>query len=247
MTSQDMQSGIDLRQASPTRTGSTARPTAHSRGSMGWPILAVTGFIGFAILTGLIASGTVIPFDQPLLTAAGTLGAYLPEWNGLSDAANYPMIVVGVALVGWLLLRRHWAEAVLVVVVLALATGGSELVKQAVARPRPPGFDSSLIGVVYSYPSGHVLEAITIFGMIAIFLWRSHAPRVLKYLIPILFIVDIVLLAIARVAVNAHYPSDVLGGILAGIACLATFAWAVDRLERRREHAAQMKADPHGA
>ena len=199
------------------------RPTA----ALG--VLAVLAAVGFGVLTWLIATGVVIPFDQPLLDRATAWTALTPTWRFLSDAANFPLIAIGVGLVAGLLLTSHRREAILVVVVLVLATAGSELVKQLVARPRHPGNDVSVPGVVYSYPSGHVLEALTIFGIIAILLWRTERYRWLAAAFAIFTVIFVPLVAVARVALNAHYPSDVLGGILAGIGVLSAFALLVPR------------------
>ena len=79
-------------------------------------------------------------------------------------------------------------------------------------------------GVVYSYPSGHVLEATAIFGIIAILLWRSSQPLWLRAGFAIAVVVFVAAVAIARVAINAHYPSDVLAGFLAAIGVLGLFA-----------------------
>ena len=75
---------------------------------------------------------------------------------------------------------------------------------------------------------------MTIYGIIAVLLWRTSAPRAIRVIVPIVFVVVIVLTAIARVAVNEHYPSDVLGGLVAGVSVLALFAWFTDILARRR-------------
>jgi undecaprenyl-diphosphatase len=206
----------------------------HASAGWGWPFLAALGLGGFAIMTWLVASKVVFPFDQPLLDAAAGLGQYMVAWRDLSDSANLPLIVIGVGIVVFLLFRKQRAEALIVVGGLAAVTAGSEAIKQLVARPRPPGFDNNVVGVVYSFPSGHVLEAVTIYGIIAVLLWRSSAPTVIRVLVPILFAVIVVLVAIARVAVGAHYPSDVLAGFLGGIGVVALFAWLTGALTRRR-------------
>jgi undecaprenyl-diphosphatase len=200
----------------------------------GWPFLAAIGLGGFALITWAVASKIVFPFDQPLLDAGAGLGQYMVAWRDLSDSANIPLIVIGVAIVAFLLFTKQRAEAGLVIGVLAVVTAGSEAVKLLVARPRPPGFTNDAAGIVYSYPSGHILEAVTIYGIIAVLLWRSSLPTVVRVVVPILFAVLIVFVAIARVAVGAHFPSDVLAGFLAGIGFLALFAMLSGVVARRR-------------
>jgi undecaprenyl-diphosphatase len=233
--------GTDTRMDRPAPTIDTSvdtrtRPRADARTGTGWgwPFLATIGLGGFALITWVVASKTVIPFDKPLLDAAAGLGQYMVAWRDLSDSANIPLIVIGVAIVAFLLFTGKRAEAVLVIGVLAAVTAGSEAVKLLVARPRPPGFTNDAAGVVYSYPSGHVLEAVTIYGIIAILLWRSSLPTVIRVVVPIVFSVLIAFVAVARVAVGAHFPSDVLAGFLAGIGCLALFAIFSGMLARHR-------------
>ena len=186
--------------------------------------IAVVGFGGFAVLTWLVAAHVAIPFDAPLRDVALGWSAYAGTWSLISDAANLPLVAIGVGLVLWLLWKRRFREAILVVVVLAAVTAGSEAVKQLVARPRPPSSDAHVIGVVYSFPSGHVLESTTILGIIAILIWRTTLRRAVRVAVAVAVGAFVALVAVARVAIDAHYPSDVLAGFLAGIAVLAIFA-----------------------
>lgn len=231
MATQDAQRGVGRSRGSTTAASSESVANA---GVDVRPLIAIIALGAFAILTWLIASGTTFAVDQQLLDAAKGLGQYLPQWRGLSDSANLPLIAIGAGIVGYLLWTRQRDEAILVIVVLALVTAGSEAVKQLIARPRPPGFDNTYLGVVYSYPSGHVLEAVTIYGMIAVLVWRSALPKVVRVVVPVVFAVIIALVAVARVAVGEHYPTDVLAGLLAGIGFVALFAWLTDVLARRR-------------
>ena len=175
-------------------------------------------------MTALIASKFVFPFDQPLLDAGAQLSGYMVAWKDLSNSANFPLIAVGVAIVFGLLLFRRWKEAIVVVMLLVAVTAGSELVKQLIARPRPPNYGEDLVGVVYSFPSGHVLEAVTLYGIIAVLVWRSALPLGWRILIPAVFTALVIMVAIARVAVGSHYPSDVLASAFGGLGFVAVFA-----------------------
>ena len=207
-----------------TQDTSLAPGAGQRIAAIAWAGTALVCLNGFVLLTWLVASRTAIWFDQPLLSLGRSWDGYAAVWNLLSNAANLPLIGIGVGLVLWLLFHQRRREAVLVVLVLVAVTAGSEGVKQLVARPRPPGSDTVVPGVIYSFPSGHVLEALTIFGMITILVWRGSCPRWVKRGVAIAVSVFVVLVAVARVALNAHYPSDVLAGFLAGLGVLAIFA-----------------------
>ena len=88
-------------------------------------------------------------------------------------------------------------------------------------RPIEEGdiYDLELQG--YSFPSGHSSNAATVFASIAI------AFR--KRIFVILAVVCPLLVGFSRMAVGAHFPTDILAGLLIG--CLIAFA--VPALERR--------------
>ena len=83
--------------------------------------------------------------------------------------------------------------------------------KRSVSRKRPCDCYADLRAVArpldtFSFPSGHVLHATTF--TIILF---SHYPGAGLALLPV-----IVLIALSRVALGLHYPSDVVAGALIG-------------------------------
>jgi undecaprenyl-diphosphatase len=203
-------------------------PAAHSPAGQsseaGLLVIALLSLVGFILLTVAVARSVVFPFDQPLLTLVhGWDGAPI-IWNTISQGANIPLIVVGLAFVLWLFFTNRRREALVVVLMLVAVTAGSEGVKQLVGRPRPSGNGDGIPGVVYSYPSGHVLEVLTILGSIALRAWRSSKRLALRAALVVLVALDVVLVAIARIALAEHYPTDVLAGFLGAIGALAVYA-----------------------
>ncbi len=187
--------------------------------------IAIVCLVGFAVLTVALASHVVIPGDKQLLDLAVTWTPFTLAWNVFSELGNYPMVPTGFGLVVWLLFKKRRREALLVIILFGMATGGSELVKAVVARDRPLGSAPGIPGSVYSFPSGHALEDVMILGMIALALWRRQQAMWLKLGFVVLVVIFVALVAISRVALDLHYPSDILGGVLAGLAILGLYAW----------------------
>jgi len=224
-----------------------ARAGIRSRGvdgiSIAWLVLAVLGLVAFAAITVEMLNHVVWPFDQSLLATVRPWVGDGTIWRVLSESANIPLIVIGVGIVLVLFFTHRRREAVLVALLLIAVTAGSEGVKQLVARPRPEGTDPNIPGVVYSYPSGHVLEALVIFGVIAIHVVRSHAPRILAAIVTLAVIVDVFLVGLSRVVLNAHWPSDALASLMAGAGVLGVYglmthgsAWATKRSDLAHNH-----------
>ncbi len=221
-------------------TDAAATDMARAGSGVAWILLAVVGLAGFLILTVIVASKVVIPFDQPILAFARTLDGLPDVWQGFSSSANIPLVVIGVGLAGWLFFTKRRREALIVAVMLIAITAASEGFKQLVARPRPSGTDPTIPGVVYSYPSGHVLEALTILGIIAIRSWRSSWPVAARLAVWAVVIVWVMLVGMARMAINVHYPSDVLAGLLFAMGVLGVYGWLTrpGRERQQRDRAA---------
>jgi undecaprenyl-diphosphatase len=118
--------------------------------------------------------------------------------------------------------------------VLLSAAGGSfinRILKLLVGRPRP---SAELVGFEYrsdelSFPSGHVTFYVCFFGFLffvayALLSRGSRVRRVALVLLPL----PVLLVGLSRVALRAHWPSDVLG------ACLLSGVWLVFSVEAYR-------------
>jgi membrane-associated phospholipid phosphatase len=123
-------------------------------------------------------------------------------------------IGLAVALIGHRLGRRELLRAGLVAVPALVASGLlARVVKILVGRPRPGVVDEglahwgpSLAAGYNSFPSGHATAAFTLAAVLAA---ASPSWRLVLYSLA-------VLIAFSRVAVDAHFVSDVVAGGLLG-------------------------------
>lgn len=137
--------------------------------------------------------------------------------------------VVGVA-ASW---RRCRASAITLGVLVASATAIDITLKLIVDRPRP---SNPLVSTgLSSFPSGHVIHAVVIFGLLPILLWAlSESQTYLKVGFAV-FSVAVTAVAVSRVALGTHWPSDVVGSffigasLLLGAQYLIQSAWAANQ------------------
>lgn len=150
-----------------------------------------------------------------------------------------PLWVACAAVITGLVLwwKRCWYRLLALALVVPGGMALLPLLKMAFHRQRP-NFEAALsIFQGYSFPSGHTLAATLLYGLLAVFAvlavpaWRWRAPAVLGAVAMVL------LVGFSRVYLGAHYVSDVLGALAAGVAWLALSLIAVDALRRSREHA----------
>lgn len=125
------------------------------------------------------------------------------------------LVVLAVVWLRW----RHWQDAVLIAGALVLEASAFLTITLLVGRHRPdvPRLDSSPVDS--SFPSGHVAAAV-VYGAVAIVVGR-HARRHGPVVVAVLVTVAIALaVAWARMYRGMHHLSDVVGGVVLGVASL---------------------------
>jgi undecaprenyl-diphosphatase len=126
--------------------------------------------------------------------------------------------LVTVSAVTMLVRRQYQLTAYLVVTGLG-ALALDPAIKLLVGRLRPVVPAPVATAPGNSFPSGHALDATVFYGvMLLVFL--PIIPRRLRRLIIGLVVALVVMIGVSRVALGVHYPSDVIGGWLLGVAWL---------------------------
>lgn len=88
----------------------------------------------------------------------------------------------------------------------------------------------NMLGEMFqSFPSGHVVHAVFAFGLLAYLWFRSTRSTAQRVAAAGLWIVVSLSVAFGRLRLGAHWPSDVLGGMILGITWLSVVVLALHR------------------
>ncbi|MGZ6268636.1 MAG: phosphatase PAP2 family protein [Candidatus Limnocylindrales bacterium] len=206
-----------------------APPGAVARRPLGPATLTVlAGFIGLIaslFVLGSIAEGVrsqeVFALDTwatPFLhgMASPSLNALM---NTLTDfGASLIIIPVFVGVIGVLLWKHRYGAAAF----LGLASGGALVLDMTMKlffqRPRQQLAWARVLPD-YSFPSGHTMNAVVFYIALALILWSVFGRR--TGLVAMGVAVVLVLgVGVSRIYLGYHYLTDVVGGLLAGVAWL---------------------------
>jgi undecaprenyl-diphosphatase len=146
------------------------------------------------------------------------------EITALGTSAVVAMIVFIAGLFLWLNHHKHSA-----ILLIAATLGGmvlDGLLKIGFNRPRPQIFQWGTQVVSSSFPSGHAMASTIVYGTVAYLAARLQQNVASRILTMALAGLIIVLICGSRLYLGVHYPSDVLAGVVIGLAW-AGFCMAV--------------------
>ncbi len=95
------------------------------------------------------------------------------------------------------------------------------VLKMMFRRPRPYFENPLVILQTWSFPSGHTAGSTLFYGVLAAWLVTRSGAISIRATWTIAALAMVGLVASSRMYLGAHYPSDVVGGFLAGVAWLA--------------------------
>jgi undecaprenyl-diphosphatase len=213
-------------------------------------VLAIIATAGFAELAERVLAGGTQAFDVAILQwlhnhQSKPLTALMVEMTYLGTG-TVVIVVVGVAaLFLWHTEHKHSARLLLAATVGNILLNGA--LKLVYHRARPSVFEWQTTAVSSSFPSGHAMSATVVYGTVAYLLVRLQRHRWAKVLTVTTAVLLILLICLTRLYLGVHYPSDVIGGIIVGLAwasfCMATLEASL-ALARRRASRATIEERP---
>ncbi len=195
------------------------------------PLLSLVWVGGFAIaafcvwgffqIAERVFSEQTTEFDIAILQSIYKLHTPLLNqiMTGITFLGNVSTLIYLSCIVGiFLLISRKFASAFTLVIVTFGGIGLNVWLKNIFARVRPALWERIVDAKSYSFPSGHAMYSLVVYGFIGYLLianFRSLAGL-------ILFLITVLILGIgfSRLYLGVHYPTDIIAGYAAGLVWL---------------------------
>jgi len=144
------------------------------------------------------------------------------------------MIYLGAVVALILTLRRRWLFLAGWTAALAGAAILNVALKYIIQRPRPIYAAEFVTHYSYGYPSGHAMESLVGYGMLAYLLVVFSGPsRRLQSTIVLAAAILIGAIVLSRLCLGVHYLSDIIGGYSGGVFWLSACIAALEITRRR--------------
>ncbi len=190
-----------------------------------------------ALVFGVVINSTTLAgVDQTVLN---TLKSLHTPWadnlmlvsSRLADETIISaLVIVVVIFLAW---QRHWRSLMYWVAAVGFGLFASVALKYGLQIPRPPNQVPDL--GPYSFPSGHTLRAVVLFGFLAVIIARSMRER-WRWLPYSLAGLMIILVGVARLYLGVHWLSDILGSITLGMLWITILGLAYYRHTKAEAH-----------
>lgn len=198
--------------------------------------VAIVAFL--AIAENVLAGRWLADFD--LAFSRALVAETSPAWRTffwyVTWLGSAPIVATVAGVVVWVLARKGHA---LLAIVWAAGQGGAALLnyalKLAFERPRPDGADPQLFSSGWSFPSGHAMGSVVLCGIGVYLLLRLVPAWWDRRLVLTALLAWPLLVGFSRLYLGVHYVSDVVAGLLAGIAWVAICVSGAEVVLRRRK------------
>lgn len=205
----------------------------------------VVAFLFLALAAAVDHGSLLLTWDEPIQrwVEAHRSGALDAFFRFVSRFGGLTTVLSGLAVLLALVYRLCRPLALALLVACAARPLAEWILKAVVDRPRPD-FDRLVPGNGPSFPSGHVMAAIAIWGLVPPVVALCTNRRVWWWVATVSSGVLILLVGASRVYLGVHWTSDVVGALLFGALYLLAIELVFDSAHHRYGCATRLLAAP---
>ena len=198
----------------------------------------------FIVLVMLIKTKGINEFDTSIGKGMYTLHdqslILVLEWIGMLGSTVGIIAILFLSMLLFIIIQKNFFTAAILFLSVLIGNVGNKVLKAIVERERP-SFPEH-IEDSFSFPSGHVMVGLLLFGMIAYYLVKASQTQKMKQLVITSTSVLLLLIGLSRLIEGEHFFTDVIGGFIAGGLVLIGMI-TVDQLVQTKIEQKEVKSD----
>lgn len=173
-------------------------------------ILLIIGMLLSALTTCLVISGSAIEFETAVYKGLHTLPTWLDGFFKVCTMFGETVFVI-ILLAGIIIFNRKNGKYIVIAAIGNVII--NQTLKYIFRRPRPE-FEHLVEASGYSFPSGHTMIAISLYGFLLYLTIRYMKNKAGKTALCTLFVCLMILVPLSRIYLGVHFVGDVVAGAL---------------------------------
>jgi membrane-associated phospholipid phosphatase len=203
--------------------------------------LVLLGAISFAGLSyNLVSHGPLLQVDNTVykdaIAQAKTAPPFVNEILifGFFVGKQVVLLIVTILCV-YFIYKRYWRELAMILLSSAVGSMVWNFVISYFHRPRPPVQTGLVVKTLPSFPSGHTMSSLIVYGFLAYLLIPKMPSRFWKWAVGIVSVLIMLFVGFSRVFQGGHYLTDVIGGYAFGLAWAGLIYLLVENIFWKRK------------
>ena len=136
-----------------------------------------------------------------------------------------------IVVVSYFVLRKSFRNCITIAVVGLTSQALLFTLKQIFHRARP---DASLVKNIttFSFPSGHTFSSLVFCSILIYIIKASNWKGIYKWILSMLLLLFALTIALSRIILKVHYPTDVFASLCLAIAWIISCRWLMKRVNK---------------
>ena len=130
------------------------------------------------------------------------------------------VVTIFIITIAWLVMKRRYSDGIRFTIVCAGGVLTNQVMKLFFAKPRPELWHRLIPETSFSFPSGHAVGSMVVYGFIAYILAKEMQQH--KHIIYATASLLIIAIGLSRLYLGVHYPTDIIAGYGIGFIWLIT-------------------------
>jgi undecaprenyl-diphosphatase len=212
----------------------------HYRPVIGLLLVLLGALVFGGLAYNLVSHGPLLQVDttvyKELIAQAKTAPPFVNEILifGFFVGKQVVLLIVTILCI-YFIYKRYWRELGMILLSSAVGSVVWNFVISYFARPRPPDQTGLAVKTIPSFPSGHTMSALIVYGFLAYLLVPKMPSRFWKWTVAIASVLIMLFIGFSRVFQGGHYLTDVIGGYAFGLAWAGLIYLLVENIFWKRK------------